>query len=614
MSAPVTAAMVAATRSLADPRVAPDGLRVAWVESSGGRADIVLAALDGAGPRVAVTGDTPVASGAGAFAWAGPDRLVHVAVDGRLVVASADGGPPRPLTRDGRAAAPAVSPDGRLVACVIEREEVCDIAVVPLDGSAWPEKVSTGAAWAFDPAWSPDGRVVAWHEWDALDMPWDASRIAVRELGGRASVLAAADGTAGGFSVGQPRFSPDGRHLGWVADDDGWLRVRVAAADGTGARHLVDEPHEHAEPTWGPGQRSWAWSPDGRQIAYCRNESGFGRLVAAPVATRRLRRPAPPRELAKAWHLGLDWTTAGEVLAVRSGGVTVPQVVATATDGSGRRVLARGAPAGFEAHEGWDGPVEPEPVTWPGSDGQPVHGLVYRARDVEPGTGPVLVSIHGGPTGQATVQWSARTQYFVARGWTVLAPNPRGSTGYGRAYRTAMDLRWGELDVADIAAGIRRVGPLGIGDPGGVAVMGGSAGGLAVLLLCAQLGPLLRAGVSLYGISDLFELFETTHRYEAHSDVRLLGPRPAAAARYRDRSPITHAGAIRVPLLLLHGSRDPAVPPEQSAALAAAVAANGTPVEHHVYEGEGHGWSRPETVRDELGRVERFLQRWVLDR
>ena len=71
---------------------------------------------------------------------------------------------------------------------------------------------------------------------------------------------------------------------------------------------------------------------------------------------------------------------------------------------------------------------------------------------------------------------------------------------------------------------------------------------------------------------------------------------------------------IRVPLLLLHGSADPAVPPEQSAALAAAVAANGTPVEHHVYEGEGHGWSRPETVRDELGRVERFLQRWVLDR
>ncbi len=144
--------------------------------------------------------------------------------------------------------------------------------------------------------------------------------------------------------------------------------------------------------------------------------------------------------------------------------------------------------------------------------------------------------------------------------------------------------------------------------------MGGSAGGLAVLLLCAHHGARLRAGVSLYGISDLFALFETTHRYEAHSDVRLLGPRPAASARYRDRSPITHAGAIRVPLLLLHGSQDPAVPPEQSAALAAAVAANGTPVEHHVYEGEGHGWSRPETVRDELGRVEAFLRRWVLER
>jgi dipeptidyl aminopeptidase/acylaminoacyl peptidase len=327
-----------------------------------------------------------------------------------------------------------------------------------------------------------------------------------------------------------------------------------------------------------------------------------------------LRRRPPPRQLAKAWHLGLDWTVAGEVLAVRSGGVTVPQVVATAADGSGRRVLARGAPAGFEAREGWDGPVEPEPVTWPATDGTAVDGLLYRAHGVEPGTGPVLVWVHGGPTGQATAQWSGRIQHFVARGWTVLAPNPRGSTGYGRAYRTAMDLRWGELDVADVAAGIRRIGPQGFGDPARVAAIGGSAGGFLVLLLAAHHGARLRAAVSLYGIADLFTLFETTHRYERHSDRRLLGSRPEASAKFRDRSPITHAASIRVPLLLLHGSKDPAVPPEQSAAIAAAVAGNGTPVEHHVYEGEGHGWSRPETVRDEIGRVERFLKRWVLDR
>ncbi len=349
VSPPITAAMVAATRSLADPRVSPDGRQVAWVESAGGRSDLVLAALDGSGPRVVVTGDTPVGGRDGTFAWAGPDRLVHVAADGRLVVVGADGGPPLALTRDGRAAAPAVSPDGRRVACVIEREDVCDIAVVPLDGSAWPQRISTGAAWAFDPAWSADGQRVAWHEWDADAMPWDASRIAVRELGGAASVVAAADGTAGGFAVGQPRFSPDGRHLAWVADGDGWLRVRVAEVDGRGAiaaaaRLLVDEEHEHAEPTWGPGQRSWTWSPDGHEIAFCRNESGYGRLVAAAVSTRRLRRRPAPRELARAWHLGLDWTVPGEILAVRTGGVTVPQVVATAADGSGPPRAGAGRP------------------------------------------------------------------------------------------------------------------------------------------------------------------------------------------------------------------------------------------------------------------------------
>jgi dipeptidyl aminopeptidase/acylaminoacyl peptidase len=656
---PIGAAAVARTRSLADPRVSPDGSRLGWVESFAGRADLVVAARDGSGPPVTVTSEHGVASGPGAYAWAGPGHVVLVAADGRLVVVPVAGGPSRVLVRDGRAAVPAVSPDGRLVACVIERDDVCDIAVVPLDGSAWPARVSTGAAWTFDPAWSADGTRLAWHEWDEPDLPWDGSRLAVRAVtgaGGSGPVHVVAGGagaTGGAEAVGQPRWSPDGRYLAWVSDRTGWMVVWVgeAGADvrgaGAGARPLLEEEHEHAEPTWGPGQRSYAWSPDGRAIALCRNESGYGRLVVAAVdgggptaAGRAAAGPtgsasqpaaAPVAQLlGRAWHHGLEWAGGGpggpggpdpepsggrrgEILAVRTGGVTVPQLVAVAADGSGRRVLARGAPAGFEPRDGWAGPVEPEPVTWAGADGATVHGLVYRPRP-DDGRAPVLVWIHGGPTGQATAQWSGRIQYHVARGWAVLAPNFRGSTGYGRAYRAALDERWGELDLADTVAGIRSIDALGVGDPGRVAVLGGSAGGLTALLVCARHGDLVRAGVSLYGVTDLFELAETTHRYERYSDRRLVGERPAAVGRFRNRSPITHAASIRVPLLLLHGSRDVVVPPAQAAALAAAVAAAGIPVEHHVYEGEGHGWSRPETVEDELRRVERFLARWVLER
>src|SRR5205823_2021870 len=188
----------------------------------------------------------------------------------------------------------------------------------------------------------------------------------------------------------------------------------------------------------------------------------------------------------------LDWGAAG-VAAIRSGAKTPPQVVVTDPGGNGagdtpgppgdRRVLAVGAPGGLVAA----GPVEPEPVSWLGDDGGAVHGLLYRPEPAAVGPGgrppPLLVYVHGGPTGTSAATWWPRHQFWVARGWAVLAPNYRGSTGYGRAYTQALARRWGEIDVADVAAGIRHAGAAGWGDPARVAVDGGSAGGFTLLLL-----------------------------------------------------------------------------------------------------------------------------------
>jgi dipeptidyl aminopeptidase/acylaminoacyl peptidase len=298
---------------------------------------------------------------------------------------------------------------------------------------------------------------------------------------------------------------------------------------------------------------------------------------------------------------------------VRSGARTPSTVTVLSPDGATRTPIARGPVGGFEE----SGLVEPEALTWPGSDGEPVHGLLYRpasdqlARD---GLPPMLVDVHGGPTGQATVSWSTRAQYFVSRGWAVLTPDYRGSTGYGRAYAQALAGGWGELDVADTAAGIRAAGEERWCDPRRVAAMGGSAGGLTVLLLCVHHGDLVRAGVSLYGVTDLFDLARTTHRFESRYLDRVVGTLPADSDLYRDRSPVSHAADIRVPLLVLQGDADRVVPPEQARALVDAVREAGGTVEHQVYEGEGHGWGRPETVEDALTRTESFLQQFVLAR
>ena len=567
--------MISRSRSLSEPRWSPSGAHLAWIESFDGRADLLVAPSDGGGPPIVVSADTGVGGG---YCWASDDELVLGASDGRLVVVSAAGGVERTLTRDGRAFGPAVSVRGE-VACSIERDDACDVATLPLDGSEWPQRVSH-ADYAWDPAWSPDGRELAWHEWTLPEMPWDSSRILVRDENGKTRVVADAP------ACGQPRFSSTGA-LAYIREAAIWIDDAP----------LIDEAYEHAEASWGPGQRSFAWSPDGTELAWSRNEGGFGRLVVGSPGRKSA------RELSRGWHRGLVWGEHG-ILCVRSGAVTPPQVIVLAPNGSARRALARGPVAGFERTP----LVEPRAVTWK-ANGATVHGLLWRPREPRGLKPPLLVSVHGGPTGQALADWNARVQYFLQRGWAVLHPNYQGSTGYGTAYRQALEGRWGERDTDDLAAGIRHALKEGWGAPGQVVVMGGSAGGLTVLNVAAHHPDLIAAVIALFPVTDLLELDATTHRFESGYNARMVGALPDARDAYIANSAVTHASSIRAPVLLLHGSNDKAVVPSQSEAVEAILRRAGTPVERHVYDGEGHGWRRASTIEDEIARVDDFLTR-----
>ncbi len=607
--------MCAHGRTLADPRLSPKGDRAALVVSSAGRAQVVVlhrSAL-GWGPETVVTSD-PAPQGARTFGggvldWT-PDgeALVFAGKDGALWWVAATGGPARlvtPAPAEGAAQAPAVSPDGAWVAFVADERHVLVTALRP-EAPSWPQPLSAGADFCFDPCWSPDGRTVAWHEWDVPAMPWDSSRIVARgasEAGRPGSPVVVAGGE--GVAVQQPRFGPDGR-LGFLCDAGGWLNLWVATdhgAAGWSSEALRSERHEHGSPAWGMGQRSFAWAPEGDAMAFARNEEGFGRLCRLDLQSGEV------EDLGKGVHGSLTWV--GDQLACLRSGARTPTVL-VAYEGGQRTTIARGPVAGFESA----GLVEPEVVTWPGEDGGEVHGRLYRTA-VEPATGagnppPLIGWIHGGPTDQWQVTFIPRLAYLVERGWSVLLVDHRGSTGWGRAYTQAMAGRWGDLDVADTAAGLRHAAAQGWCDPARMVVMGGSAGGFTVLNLLARHPDLCAAGVDLYGVADLFDLDETTHRFEAHYLQSLVGPLPEAATKYRERSPVHHAEGIVAPLLILQGEDDPVVPPAQSRAIADRLVGLGRRVETHFYPGEGHGWGKPETVIDELGRVESFLRRHVL--
>src|SRR5439155_5341004 len=141
--------------------------------------------------------------------------------------------------------------------------------------------------------------------------------------------------------------------------------------------------------------------------------------------------------------------------------------------------------------------AEHGPVAWRTGEGATVFGLLYRPAEsaTRSDPPPLIVWIHGGPTSQTQVAWNNRLPFFLDRGWAVLFPDHRGSTGHGRAYAQAMAGRWGDLDVSDCAAGMRAAAADGWGDPRRMVVMGGSAGGFTVLNLMAHHPELCAAGI-----------------------------------------------------------------------------------------------------------------------
>ena len=655
---PVSAAMVAAGRVLGEPRLSPDGTLLAFVASSNGRAALTVVPAAGGSETVLSTEPPPCsarADGGGVFDWL-PDGsgLVYGAVDGGLWRQPLTGGPPQLAVAahtDGAAAAPAVSADGTRCCYVVDQRHVAVASLDPV--GPWPVRLTTTADFAFDPTWSPDGTLVAWHEWDVPAMPWDASRIVVRRADGAGDVEVVA-GNGPGVAVAQPRFGPDGR-LGFLCDQSGgWLNLWVADPDGTGARPLLEEPTEHGGPSWGQGIRTWCWSPDAAYIAWRTNDDGYSRLLVAATDDLEWRWVA-----GKGVHHALSWQ-GSRLAAVRTGARTPTQLVTYDAAGMlatlpGRReealerarlsvsqaaaerpelqgrlgeaaeaaarqlgaagqvavkaertTVARGPVAGWEA---LDLP-EPEVVRWAGGDGQQVVGRLFRPAGVE--TPPLLCWIHGGPTDQWLVTFNARHAFFLARGWAILVPDHRGSTGHGRAYAQALAGRWGELDVADCAAGMRQMADRGLVDGSRMVPIGTSAGGFTALLLLARHPELCAAGVALSAVADLVDLAERSHRFEAHYSHSLVGPLPESYDDHVARSPLAHAESITAPLLLLHGGADPVVPVDQARALAAKLDRLGRDVTLHVYEDEGHGWGRADVVIDELARIDAFLGRHVL--
>jgi dienelactone hydrolase len=541
---------------------------------------------------------------------AGAPALVFThATDQRLYRWDRGAPAPVPLTPEPSAAAglryadPVLSPDGGQLWCVRERHRagVLDrhLVAVPLDGSGAADPASIreivgGSRFLAHPRPSPDGTRLAWLAWDHPNMPWDATEVRVGALDGD-GVVSGWSTVAGGEaeSVFQPEWDGDD-HLIAASDRSGWwnlYRFPASPAGGgeAGMTPLYPAPEEFGAPLWRLGLATWGRLGDGRLL--CLHGAGTERLgVLDPAAGTLTDLDLPYPSLAPAL------VVAGDRAALVASAPTVPTAVVTVDVPTGRHEVVRTAIDPAALPDPAFLPV-PESTTLAGPEGRDVHVHIYPPRNREhtgpPGTPPpYVVFVHGGPTSNSPAVLDLAKAYFTSRGLGVLDVNYGGSTGYGRAYRERLTGQWGVVDVADAAAAAGALVARGDADGHRLAIRGGSAGGWTTL--CAATGSdMFAAGTSIFGVTDVRRLAEITHDFESRYLNNLVG---AEVLAYDDRSPLHRADRTRCPVLLLQGSEDPVVPPEQAEQFRAALARNRIPHALILFGGEHHGFRRAESI------------------
>ncbi len=591
--------------------VAWTGHHLVWSEARGGR-NIVVIAREGEAPRDAFAEHSArgtIGYGGGSFGLAA--NALYFVANHRIYKSPLGPGQPRPITPQfGDTASPVVSPDGQWLLFIHSYEGTDVLALVDVEGEFWPQRIVTGADFYMQPVWHPREPLIAWVEWNHPNMPWDGSEIYVGKLQGHPPRLAERRHIAGSSDtpVFQPAFSPDGRFLSYIITEGEWDRLEVFDL-GTGRRRpvLEGEGWVLAAPAWVQGMRTYGWTPDGKSLYVRQNNRGFAQLLRVDVEG------GSPLTVDLGPYTWFEQPaispTTGRVAMIASSSRISPRLITW--EDKGIRVVRRSTTESIPPED----LAEPIPIEWTVGDGTTVHGLYYpptNHRYTGKGLPPAIINVHGGPTSQRVANFNADAQFFASRGWAVLEVNYRGSTGYGRSYMNALKGHWGEYDVEDVVAAARALVEQKLAHPKKLVIKGGSAGGYTVLNALIRYPGLFKAGICLYGVSDLFTLAMDTHKFESHYLDTLVGPLPEAAARYREWSPIFHADRIRDPLAIFQGKEDRVVPPEQAERLVDILRRNKVPHLYRLYEGEGHGWRNPETIESYYNDVLTFLKIHVL--
>jgi dipeptidyl aminopeptidase/acylaminoacyl peptidase len=562
---------------------------------------------------------------------------------------NASGGWPVQLTQsDERQYSPVWSPDGKWI--VYEQDhagdELWDLYAIPSDGGEIVNLTNTPAIREQDPVWSHDGRTIAFDykpkegsQYDVALLDWKTRKVQLltheQQPGYSWNVVAwsSDDKTIYASRRNPPYTDADvyridvatGKtenltsHQGTIrylaaslSPDDKTLLMSADAKGGYINVALLDVASRKVTMITDLKWEAYAgdFSPDGKSYSYTVNEDGMIDAYIVDRATNHAEKVDLPHGLNSFSGNPTEFAPQGDRVIVSHEASSQPRDLWVYNLNTRHaEQLTFSAIASLRAT-----PLPPsQMVHYKSFDGKIISALLWVPFNLKrDGSNPALVLPHGGPTGQMVDYWNARVAALTSRGYICIAPNPRGSTGYGLDFQKANFQDLGGGDLKDEIAGVDFLKATGYVDLRKIGITGGSYGGFMTLMAIGKTPDIWAAAVEEYGIINWSSMLKSSDPELNEYLKALLGDPENSRKVYEDDSPITYIRSEKAPLLVLQGDNDPRVPKEEAQQVVEILKKEGRVVDVHYYANEGHGFVKRENQIDSIRRTIAWFDQYLM--